>query len=287
MIMSIPALTSPLGEIWFFLVGITVGSFLNVCVVRIPLGQSVVRPRSRCMTCDRFIAWYENVPLFSYLILRGKCRKCKSPIGIQYFILELLSGIIALHLYYFFQPWPVALLLFFFFVAPLIVLSGIDLRHKILPNRITLPMILSGLCLRAILEYFQSPQILEKLHPQGFFFDGCLDSVLGILAGFFSLFLLNLFYEKIRGRVGMGMGDAKLAAALGAFLGWKAIFVIFLLSSIIGSIAGIFWILISKKGRSAAIPFGPFLALAAYFYLFYGLDFIQSYHQMLRSILKH
>jgi len=278
-------LPSPFGQIGFFILGALWGSFLNVCIVRIPHEQSVVFPASHCPHCQRGLSWYENIPLFSYLFLRGQCRTCHQKISSRYFWVELLTAGLGLLTYYYLTPWPLALLYFLLLVCPLVVLSFIDLEHQILPNVITLPGVLVGLGVRQahlyILHITEGPLLnLNKLMLQAL-----VDSCMGVLVGAGTLFLLSVFYQKIRKREGLGFGDVKLAAMLGAFFGWKPVFVIFLVASITGSIVGLIYILFSKKDLKAAIPFGPFLALGALFHLYWGQAFLQAYLKFFKNLI--
>ena len=240
------------------LFGLCIGSFLNVCIFRLPTGQSIIRPRSRCRGCNAQIAWYDNLPLIGFLLLQGRCRACRKPIAWQYPVVEVLTAGLSVATYAHFQAGLPYVLYFLLFVAPLIVITFIDLTHRIIPDVISLPGIAVGFLVRAALA------------PPGTFLYEMTDAAIGMVAGGGVLWCVGTLYEKIRKHEGLGGGDVKLAAMLGAFLGWKALCFILFISSFLGSLVGIFIIVVLKKGFKYAIPFGPFLATAALLYMFFG-----------------
>lgn len=247
------------------LFGVCVGSFLNVCIVRLPLNQSVVRPRSRCPNCTTPIAWYDNLPVVSFLLLRGRCRHCHRPIAWRYPVVELLTASLSVATYAYFHD-PLAYLLYFCgLVAPLIVVTFIDLEYQIIPDLISLPGIAIGFVVRAILA------------PPGAFGGEILDAAIGMVTGGGVLWLVATVYERLKRHEGLGGGDVKLAAMLGAFLGWRALCFILLVGSLLGSIVGVTIILILRKGLKYAIPFGPFLSVAALIYLYFGKVILDWY----------
>ena len=239
--------------------GALVGSFLNVCIFRLPKEESIVWPGSHCPHCRKSIRFYDNIPLISYILLKGKCRHCNGPISIQY---PLIEGITALGSLILFMKFGLSLsyLFYFIFVASLIVITVIDLYHQIIPDVISLPGIGVGLLASLIL-----PKIT------------LFNSLIGILLGGGSLFLVATVYQWLFKREGMGGGDVKLLAMIGAFLGWKAVILTILLSSLIGSITGIIIMVLKGKDFKYAIPFGPFLSLGAVISLFYGENIIRWY----------
>lgn len=241
-----------------FFFGLFVGSFLNVCIVRLPKGQSVVWPRSRCPRCSAPIAWYDNIPVLSFILLQGKCRRCHQPIARRYPLVELVTAALSLATYLHFHAYLPYALYFCFFVAPLIVVAFIDLEHQIIPDAISLPGIAVGFLVRAAVA------------PPGAFADEMIDAAIGTVAGGGVLWLVGTVYEKLKKHEGLGGGDVKLAAMLGAFLGWKALCFILLVSSFLGSVVGITMIVFLRKGLKYAIPFGPFLVAGALLYLFFG-----------------
>ncbi len=244
--------------------GAVVGSFLNVCIYRIPKGESIVFPGSHCPHCKGSIPFYDNIPLVSYLVLRGRCRYCQGTISLQYPLVEGITAFASFLLFYQFGiSW--SYLFYFAFVASLIVITVIDLYHQIIPDVISLPGIGVGL-------------VASLLLPQLTFFN----SLAGMLLGGGSLFLVATFYHWLTKREGMGGGDVKLLAMIGAFLGWKAVILTIVLSSLIGSIVGVIVIMAKGKDFKYAIPFGPFLSLGAALSLFYGEQIIRCYAHWIR-----
>jgi len=241
------------------ILGAMVGSFLNVCIYRLPKEESIIWPRSHCPTCKKMIRFYDNIPLISYLLLRGRCRYCKGPISLQYPLVEGITALSSLFLIIKFGP-SLSYLFYFAFVAALIAITVIDLYHQIIPDGISLPGIGVGLLASLVI-------------PQITFFN----SLMGILLGGGSLFLVATLYEWIFKREGMGGGDVKLLAMIGAFLGWKAVILTILLSSLIGSTTGILIMILKGKDFKYAIPFGPFLSMGAVIALFYGENLIRWY----------
>jgi leader peptidase (prepilin peptidase)/N-methyltransferase len=246
-------------DIFAVIFGAMIGSFLNVCICRLPREESIVFPSSHCPRCRQPIRFYDNIPILSYLLLGRRCRHCAAPISIQYPLVEGITGLSSLLLFIQFGPsW--GYLFYFAFVAALTAITVIDLYHQIIPDVISLPGIGVGLLASLIL-----PQITF------------LNSIFGILLGGGSLFLVASVYQWLFKREGMGGGDVKLLAMIGAFLGWKAVILTILLSSLIGSITGIAAMLLKGKDFKYAIPFGPFLSLGAVISLFYGERIIHWY----------
>lgn len=248
-----------LDDIIVFLFGACVGSFLNVCIYRIPESKSIVRPRSSCPRCGTFIKSYDNIPILSWILLGGKCRQCRNPISIRYPMVELITGISAYSLYIKFGPTP-AFPIFFLFVAVLIVITFIDIDHQIIPNILSIP----GIPLFFILS-FAVPQV------------NWLESLIGILVGGGSLYLVALVYHLIKKTEGMGMGDMKLLAMIGALIGWKGVVFTIFVSSAVGSLVGGVVILINRGTLKTMIPYGPFIAIGAIAYIFFGPQIIAGY----------
>ncbi len=246
-------------SLFAFLFGSVVGSFLNVCICRMPKDESVVSPPSHCPYCPYQIRWYDNIPLVSYLLLRGKCRGCGAHISLQYPLVELLNGVLTLLLFLRFGPTPVFGVLFLFCSA-LVVITFIDIEHQIIPDEISL----SGIVVGFILSFFL------KGHTW-------LNSLMGILLGGGTLLLVAYAYQRFTGKDGMGGGDIKLLAMMGAFLGWKAVPFIIFAGSLVGSVVGISIMVLQKKDSKLAIPFGPYLAFGAVLYIFYGKTLIRWY----------
>lgn len=245
--------------IFAFIFGALVGSFLNVCIYRLPKGESVVFPASHCPACDFKIPWYDNIPVVSYLLLRGKCRSCRAPISLQYPLVETIDGLLTLFLFMRFGLSFTFLVLFLFCCA-MVAITFIDLEHQIIPDVISLPGIVAGFAFS-----FFIPQL------------GWVNSLIGILVGGGSLYLVAFLYQLFTGKEGMGGGDIKLLAMMGAFFGWKAVLFIIFVSSLVGSVIGITVMLIQKKDSKLAIPFGPFLAVGAILYIFFGRQMIHWY----------
>jgi leader peptidase (prepilin peptidase)/N-methyltransferase len=239
--------------------GAIVGSFLNVCIYRIPRGESIIFPGSHCPQCQRPIPFYDNIPLVSCLLLRARCRYCQGPISLQY---PLVEGVTALGSFLLFSRFGISwsYLFYFAFIASLIVITVIDLYHQIIPDVISLPGIGVGL-----IASFVLPELTF------------LNSLIGLLLGGGSLFLVATFYHWLFKREGMGGGDVKLLAMIGAFLGWKAVILTILLGSLVGSLIGVIVMVIKGKDLKYAIPFGPFLSLGAVISLFYGGNIISWY----------
>jgi leader peptidase (prepilin peptidase)/N-methyltransferase len=239
--------------------GMLTGSFLNVCICRMPKDESIVSPPSHCPQCSHTIKWYDNIPLLSYLLLRGKCRGCGTHISLQYPLVELLNGILTLFLFLHFGM-TLDFASYFLLCSSLVVITFIDIEHQIIPDEISLPGIVIGFALSFFL----------KGHSW-------LNSLLGIILGGGSLLLVAYGYQWLTGKEGMGGGDIKLLAMMGAFLGWKAVPFIIFSSSLIGSVVGISIMLLQKKDSKLAIPFGPYLAFGALLYIFYGQPLIRWY----------
>jgi leader peptidase (prepilin peptidase)/N-methyltransferase len=226
------------------LLGLSVGSFLNVCVHRLPRRQSIAHPASRCPHCGYVLRWYDNIPVVSYLILRGRCRNCRGAIAFRYPALELATlALFLVHGAVF--GWSALLVVRLLFACAMVVLFAIDLEHHLLPNVITLPGIVAGLLLSLVLP------------------PGIVSALLGMLVGGGVLWLIGEAYFRYSGQEGMGGGDVKMLAMIGAFLGWKLVLVTLVLSSVAGSVIGIFVIVLKKGGLKYALPYGTFLALGA------------------------
>ncbi|MGO9120170.1 MAG: prepilin peptidase [Desulfomonilaceae bacterium] len=237
------------------------GSFLNVVIVRVPLEQSIVSPGSRCPKCNQPIRFYDNIPILSFIILRGRCRDCGNYISWRYPLIEFIAGCLSLGLYYKFGFSPLYLI-FFAFCASMLVVFWIDLDHMIIPNTISL----GGLIIGVVASIFGIiPGITWKM------------SLIGVLFGALVLYIPAMIYEKIRGIEGLGGGDIKLLAMIGAFCGPYGVLFVLLVSSLLGSLAGILHILLRGGTSTSHIPYGPFLASAAIFYVFAGQPLIQKF----------
>ena len=266
--------SNTLVEIFVFIFGTVIGSFLNVCIYRIPREESIVFPPSHCTICKTPIKFYHNIPILSYFLLRGKCGTCGDKISAKYPIVELLTGTIAFLIFYKYG-FTLKTIMYLILAFSLIVVTFIDLEHMIIPNVITFPGILVGLLFNIFLtNWTVSKELVKYLDISSFGYliseIPALNSIIGIFFGGGILLLIAYIYKIYRKRDGMGMGDVKLLAMLGAFLGVKGVAFIIFVSSLVGSIIGISLILYKKGDLKYAIPFGPFLSLAALIYIFTG-----------------
>jgi Type II secretory pathway, prepilin signal peptidase PulO and related peptidases len=265
---------------YVILLGLALGSFVGLAIVRLAEGESVVAPRSRCRNCSHQLSWYENIPVFSFLFLKGRCRNCGHSISWFYPAVELISAAIVTLAFAKLQPWPRFLLYLIPFIVPVLILGFIDMRSLLLPDVLTLPGIGLGFIVHWVdVRYFVGGSGVSMLAV-------LLDSALGVLAGGGSLFLLGWIYQRLRGREGMGGGDIKYAAMLGAFFGWKAVFFIFLLAGSLGVLIGILLILSGKNTRSSYLPFGSFLSAAALLFLLWGTPLLTYYLRGIHQLTK-
>lgn len=235
-----------------FIFGSIIGSFLNVVIFRLPSrDESIIFPASHCPACGTQLHWYENIPIISYILLRGRCFHCHKGISLQYPVVEFLMAILSLALY---RHFGLTITAFGFFIlcASLLVIIWIDLHHQIIPDIISLPGIVFGF----LFSFFNTLITWQE-------------SLIGLLIGGGILYTISALYYILRKKVGMGGGDIKLLAMLGAFLGYKSLPFIILASSLTGAIVGLTTIVVQKKGAETRIPFGPFLSLAALVYLFF------------------
>ncbi len=244
-----------------FVFGACVGSFLNVCICRLPVNESVVSPPSHCRACKALLPWHDNLPLLGYLMRRGRCGSCGEKFSIRYFMVELLTGLLAVVLTWQFGP-SLTTLGYFAFAAALVVITFIDLDHQIIPDVISLPGVLAGLLFSLL-----SPLPTLTLWT----------SFIGALVGGGTLLAVALGYQLLTGREGMGGGDVKLLAMIGAFLGWRAIPFTIFIASLLGSIVGVTAMIRNRADSKLALPFGPFLSFGALSYLFIGESLIAWY----------
>ena len=237
-------MTEALTVIFLALLGLSVGSFLNVCIYRLPRRESLMWPGSHCTSCGRELGLYENIPVLGWLALRGRCRGCRAPISLMYPVVELvtMAFFLAGYAIYGWTPLLAARLLF---ACAMVVLFAIDLEHQILPNVITLP----GTVIGFVLSFFLPP--------------GWLASLIGLLAGAGVLLLIMEAYARARGFEGLGMGDVKMLAMIGAFLGWQLMLLTLILASFAGSVVGLALMAARRADGRTALPFGTFLAVGA------------------------
>ncbi len=262
------------------ILGACVGSFLNVCIWRIPRDESVITPRSHCPACQRMIPWYLNIPVLSWLMLRGRCRWCRQPISARYIGVELLTALLfcVTFLQYPFFEQPilgmvplagVALIpIYWIFLAALVCGTFVDFDHMILPDSVTIGGMIAGPIFSAL---------VPAMHGESVWYRGLLESGIGEIAGFGLLFLIAVLGEKIFKKEAMGFGDVKLMGAVGAFLGWQAVVFVLIAGSVAGSVVGVTLILLKKNELQGRIPFGPYLSLGTVIWIFWGQRIIDGY----------
>ncbi len=238
-----------------FLFGLAVGSFLNVCIHRIPLGKSIVGPPSSCPQCGQRIKPYDNIPLVSYIVLSGKCRYCGTFIPLHYPVVEAVTGLLSAALLMKFNLSP-QFFLCFLFSASLVAIAFIDLHHRIIPDPLSLSMLILG--------FIASLLKLSEVR--------WIDSLIGIVGGGGFFYLVAALFERLTGREGMGGGDIKMLAMIGAWAGWSPLPMIILISSLGGILIGGASLFLTRKGVRSKIPFGPFLSLGTLLWLFFGHD---------------
>lgn len=276
--------------IWYFDVivfffGACWGSFMNVCIWRIPREESVVKPRSHCPKCDMMITWRDNIPLLSWLILRGKCRNCALPISIRYPIVELITALLFVSVWKLYGPLSVVgaavgITNSFAFVGAYILLvfglvmaSYIDIDHMYLPDRVTKGSMILGVALSFIFPVIQAP----AMGPIPTHLAGGINSLIGLVAGGGVLYGVGLLGKLMFKKDAMGFGDVKLMAGLGACFGWQSLPFIIFISSLFGAVVGITMIAMGKKEMQSKIPFGPYIAGAALFWMLGGYRLWHAY----------
>jgi leader peptidase (prepilin peptidase)/N-methyltransferase len=268
-----------------FAFGLIVGSFLNVCIVRLPHGGSIVSPPSHCPRCQYGIRFYDNIPLISFILLRGKCRNCGEPISWQYPLVELTNALFFVWIVREFGVGGEAFLMMAL-CSSLIVITVIDYHHLIIPDVITLPGMLVGLSLA---PFFMSPLgdplpfCLDSLLPHaGPYLTGLLNSLIGLLIGAGPLLAIGWIWEKLRHVEAMGGGDVKLMGMVGSFLGWKGALLTIMLGALAGSVVGVILIVLKRHKMDNFSPFGPFLAVGAGASLFHGPYIVSWYLGLFR-----
>ena len=251
-------------EIIIFAFGMCIGSFMNVCIYRLPLKKSIVFPGSFCPGCETPIRFYDNIPIFSYIWLRGRCRHCDARISIRYLTVEIMGGAFAMLSY---LKFGISLegLIYYAMVVSLLIITYIDLDYQIIPDVISLPGIPIG-----FLASFALPALNYK------------ESILGIVIGGGSLYLIAWSYHLLTKKEGMGGGDIKLLAMIGAVVGWKGVLFTIFVASVVGTVSGVLVMLRQKQDLKLAVPFGPFLSIGASSYIFFGSSLIPWYFSLLR-----
>lgn len=239
-----------------FILGLVLGSFANVCIYRMPRDLSIVRPNSHCTNCNTAIKWYDNIPVLSYIFLRGKCRKCGSKISFRYPMVELACAFLFLLMYYLFG-FSCVLIPFCLFSFSLLVITVIDFDFQIIPDEISLFLVVLGLGF-SFCNTILGDTVLSRI----------LNSFFGLLAGGGSLLLIAIIGKWIFGKDAMGGGDIKIMAGVGTFIGWDRVLFAIFIACFIGGIVGLFMMIFKKIGRKQEIPFGPYLAVASLLVLF-------------------
>ncbi len=275
--MNIPADLVPILAFFSFWLGACIASFLNVVIYRVPRGESIVSPPSHCPTCRTPIRWYQNLPILSWLALRGKCAQCKAPISSRYILVEILGGVLFLAAFWrvvcpAFYAFPLYVLpLYWIWISLMIVGSFIDFDHQLLPDFVTV----GGMILGVLSAGFECV-------VWGFWLP-LAKSVGGLAFGFGLMWLIRFLGSRACKREAMGMGDVFLMGAIGAIFGWECVIVTLMLSSVIGSLVGVGMILLSKAklGKFVAIPFGPYLCMGCLVWMFWGPQLVDWYLRLL------
>ena len=276
-----------MGLLFAVVIGLAIGSFLNVCISRIPLEESIVQPRSRCPQCKKPIASRDNIPLLSYVLLGGRCRHCNKKIPIRYPVIEALTAAISALVYLKFGlgfEWAV----YFMFCAALIALAFIDADHRILPDAITLNGLWVGLVISLFL-LIPGPLVARILHATGFAnpstrFVSFVSSLVGAVIGGGLLWAVREAYFRVRGVEGMGFGDVKMMAMVGAFLGTPLTLLTIMAGSVLGSAIGILMMRFAGKDREYELPFGTFLSFGAILAVLYGNELIRLYLNLMMPL---
>lgn len=245
-----------------FLFGLCLGSFLNVCIYRLPRSKSIISPRSFCPKCNKTIPWYDNIPLISYLILRGRCRYCKNKISFRYFLVELITACLLVIIYLYFKSWKF-FFSYLFLISGLIVASFTDITYRIIPDEVSLGLLGVGIVISFV---------FPNLHNANTHWLSLLNSFIGMIVGGGSIFLLGIIGKLLFKKESMGGGDVKLLAMAGSFLGWKLILLTFFIAPFFGSIFGIIRKVIYKEQY---IPYAPFLALGCLVSLLWGEEILR------------
>lgn len=262
-----------MNALFAFILGAMFGSFANVCIYRLPLGKSIVSPGSHCFRCGREIKWFDNIPVLSFILLRGRCRRCGLKFSARYPLVEFLTACLFLALYLEFGPGP-EFFIFAAFSTSMIIMSFIDIDHRIIPDEIDLPGIAAGLILSAVYPPLHArPQPWDRVFASPAAVS-LASSISGVLVGGGILTALAVFGKMAFKKEAMGGGDIKLIAMAGAFMGWQFAVLTVFLSAVAGSVIGL---AMKLKTSSSYIPYGPYLALGALVSLFYGDEIILWY----------
>lgn len=268
-----------------FVFGLVVGSFLNVCIARLPLGRSIATPPSHCPRCQSGIKFYDNIPVISFLLLRARCRNCGEPISWRYPAVELLNALCYAWVAHEFWIGGEAFMLMAL-CSSLIVITFIDYDHQIIPDVISLPGMVIGVAIAPLVMSQLGdplPFHLGRLLPHaGPYVTALLNSCIGLILGGGPLFAIGWIWEKLRHVEAMGGGDVKLMGMVGSIIGWKGALLTILLGALAGSVVGVALIVLKRHEMQKVIPFGPFLAAGAVVSAFYGQDIILWYLGLIR-----
>lgn len=275
----------PFFAVLSFMWGACIGSFLNVCIYRIPRDESVVHPGSHCPSCNQPIAWYQNIPVFAWLALRGRCAKCHTSISPRYIGVELLTAVLFLLAWLTFDlvqgPRPLGLApitspavvpVYWLVIMGLVLGTFVDFEHMIIPDRVTIGGMILGLL---------ASMLVPALHGADTWISGGIQSLIGLAVGFGSLWAVAVLGEFAFKKEAMGFGDVKLMGAVGAFFGWEAVLVTLIIASFSGTIVGVGLILARQKEMQSKIPFGPYLATGTLIWMFWGPQLWNAYLNLL------
>ncbi len=283
--MIAPALWHPMLTVLSFCWGACIGSFLNVCIYRIPREESVIHPGSHCPACNAPIRWYQNIPILAWVLLRGRCARCSARISPRYLAVEALTALLFLLAWLKFDITPGSRALglapvtslflvpiFWLVIMGLVLGTFIDFAHMILPDRVTI----GGMCAGVLLSV-----LVPQLHGQSDWLAGLIRSLIGLAVGFGSLWTVAVLGEFLFKKEAMGFGDVKLMGAIGAFFGWQAILFTVMLASLAGTVVGLGLIAAKRKEMQSRIPFGPYLSLGALLWMYWGPTWWEAYLQFL------
>lgn len=271
--------------IYVFLMGLLFGSFLNVCIYRLPLGRSIVSPGSACMSCGEPVLWWQNIPVLSYFLVKGRCASCYTPFSIRYAVVELLTGVLTVLLFRHFSGFTWTFFYYYIFLCVLIVVFFIDYDHWLILDSVTVPAIIFGLAGHAFV--YLKPSILHELlyrYPFPLLLVRFLDSLCALILGWFLFSMIAFLGSVLMKQEAMGSGDTRFAMVLGAFLGVEKFLMAFMLSFVIGTLAALPMLLFFRRKGREPIPFGTCMAVGAFISLVYG-DRLILWFQSMQTLL--